>query len=183
MASKRNQLSGTRGAAMVVRRNAAASWMRVARFPSCHHNGGMPRISTTVSKRLRTMMSELQELRRIRGEYQRLVTTLQELGLAGGQQLRMSTRAMAGGGRNGPAGKRFRSSQAEIDSQYQSLVAACGSAWMSREEICRKAGLEPRRCIVAFKRLTDGFEADGRKVKALLESNGKRGLGGAYRKA
>lgn len=168
---------------MAVRRNAAATWVRIARFRFCHHNGGMPRISTTVSKRLRTMMNELQELRRIRGEYERLVATLQELGLAGGQQLRMSTRAMAAGGRGGQGGKRFRSSQAEIDAQYQALAAACGSAWLTREQICQKAGFEPGRCIAAFKRLTEGFEADGRKVKALLESNGKRGLGGAYRKA
>ena len=129
------------------------------------------------------MMSELQELRRIRGDYQRLVDTLQELGIAGGQNLRMSSRNLTGASRGGTAGKRYRSSPAEMESQYKALAAACGAAWMSREAICQKAGLDPKRCAAAFKRLTEGYEADGKKVKALVESNGKRGLGGAYRKA
>ena len=142
----------------------------------------MPRYTTTVAKRLRTMMTELQELRRIRGEYERLVGTLQELGISGGQSLRQSARLVSAGARNG-GGKRYRSSPAEMETQYKALASACGSAWMSRDAICQKAGLDPKRCAAAFKRLTEGYEADGKKVKALLESNGKRGLGGAYRKA
>ncbi|NBQ89183.1 MAG: hypothetical protein EBU07_17315 [Betaproteobacteria bacterium] len=145
-------------------------------------NAGMPRYTTTVAKRLRTMMTELQELRRIRGEYERLVGTLQELGISGGQSLRQSARLVSAGARNG-GGKRYRSSPAEMETQYKALASACGSAWMSRDAICQKAGLDPKRCAAAFKRLTEGYEADGKKVKALLESNGKRGLGGAYRKA
>ena len=141
----------------------------------------MPRYTTTVAKRLRTMMAELQELRRIRGEYERLVGTLQELGISGGQTLRQSPRLVAAGARGG--GKRYRSSPAEMESQYKALASACGGAWMSRDAICQKAGLDPKRCAAAFKRLTEGYEADGKKVKAMLESNGKRGLGGAYRKA
>ena len=142
----------------------------------------MPRYTTTVAKRLRTIMSELHELRRIRGEYERLVTTLQELGISGGQNLRQSARLVAAGARSG-GGKRYRSSPAEMESQCKALASACGAAWMSRDAICQKAGLDPKRCAAAFKRLTDGYEVDGKKVKALLESNGKRGLGGAYRKA
>lgn len=129
------------------------------------------------------MMSELQELRRVRGEYERLVSTLQELGIAGGRNLRQAARVAAGNGRNGAAGKRYRSSPAEMESQCKALAAAANSTWMSRDAICDKAGLDPKRCAAAFKRLTDGYEVDGKKVKALLESNGKRGLGGAYRKA
>lgn len=143
----------------------------------------MPRYTTTVAKRLRTMMTELHELRRVRGEYERLVSTLQELGITGGQNLRTSARITAGHGRTGTAGKRYRSSPAEMESQYKALASACGGSWMSREAICQKAGLDPKRCAAAFKRLTEGYEADGKKVKALVESNGKRGLGGAYRKA
>jgi hypothetical protein len=141
----------------------------------------MPRYTTTVAKRLRTMMAELQELRRIRGEYERLVSTLQELGISGGQNLRQSNRTTLLGVRAG-AGKRYRSSPAEMDKQYAALASACSGTWMSRDAICQKAGLDPKRCAAAFKRLTDGYEADGKKVKALLESNGKRGMGGAYRK-
>lgn len=143
----------------------------------------MPRYTTTVAKRLRTMMAELHELRRIRGEYERLVSTLQELGISGGQNLRQSARIASGNGRPGNAGKRYRSSPAEMENQYKALVSACGGSWMSREAICQKAGLDPKRSAAAFKRLTEGYEVDGKKVKALLESNGKRGLGGAYRKA
>ena len=129
------------------------------------------------------MMSELHELRRIRGEYERLVGTLQELGITGGQNLRMAARTPFSVSRNGSAGKRYRSSPSEMESQYKALAAACGAAWMSRDAICQKAGLDPKRCAAAFKRLTEGYEIDGKKVKAMLESNGKRGLGGAYRKA
>jgi hypothetical protein len=155
----------------------------IAQFHVSVHNHGMPRYTTTVAKRLRTMMAELQELRRVRGEYERLVSTLQELGISGGQNLRASARIAAGHGRSGGGGKRYRSSPAEMESQCKALASACGASWMSREDICQKAGLDPKRCAAAFKRLTDGYEADGKKVKALLESNGKRGLGGAYRKA
>ena len=36
----------------------------------------------------------------------------------------------------GTAGKRYRSSPAEMESQCKALAAACGGAWMTREQIC-----------------------------------------------
>jgi hypothetical protein len=50
------------------------------------------------------------------------------------------------------------------------------------EQICKAAGLDPKAANSAFRRLVLGYKRDGKKVAPALESNGKRGTEGRYRK-
>jgi len=143
----------------------------------------MPRYTTTVAKKLRTLMTELHDLRRVRNEYHHLVSVLQDIGLSGKQTLRTASRTVTKPARVGKSGKRYRSSPAEIEKHYKALCLACNATWMSRDELCKKAGFHSKACSAAFQRLAEGYELDGKKVKPCVETNGKRGLGGAYRKA
>ena len=62
------------------------------------------------------------------------------------------------------------------------LLSSIPSAWSTKEQICKAAGLDPKAANSAFRRLVLGYKRDGKSVPAALESNGKRGTEGRYRK-
>jgi hypothetical protein len=49
--------------------------------------------------------------------------------------------------------------------------------------VCRAAGLDPTEANSAFRRLVLGYSRGGKKVHPAIETNGKRGIEGRYRKA
>jgi hypothetical protein len=77
---------------------------------------------------------------------------------------------------------RVRAPSAEVDSMTAKLMASLPSAWSTKEDICKGAGLDPKAANSAFRRLVLGYRRDGKKVGPALESNGKRGTEGRYRK-
>ena len=80
-------------------------------------------------------------------------------------------------------GARFRTSADAVDKMYKALTAAAPADWKSKEEICKAAGLNPSKCVAAWKRAMEGAKAaDGTVYKPILKSNGSRGLAGRYRK-
>ena len=81
------------------------------------------------------------------------------------------------------AGKRFRTTAAEVDRMTAALADAAPSEWRTKAEIVQAAGLTLEASAAAWKRVTEGYEKDGTTHPAVLHSNGMRGLGGRYRKA
>jgi hypothetical protein len=75
-----------------------------------------------------------------------------------------------------------RAPSAEVDAMTAKLMATLPSAWSTKEQICKAAGLDPKAANSAFRRLVLGYKRDGKKVAPALESNGKRGTEGRYRK-
>ncbi|MBL9141910.1 MAG: hypothetical protein JNK53_08600 [Phycisphaerae bacterium] len=144
---------------------------------------------------IRHLVTEVRDLRTLREKYNKLVHehhgllgTLKDLSA----ELGTSARKAWGSYRNekgAPAPTasgyrtRVRASSNSVDTQYDKLVAVIPTAWTSKNDICKAAGLDPRQSNTAFRRLVTGFKRDGKNHPARLESNGKRGTEGRYRKA
>jgi len=134
-----------------------------------------------VSKKLKAMVSELKDLREVRRDFEKLLNTLYELGLSAKITLRRSNKASPDGTNKGAP--RYRSTNKELLEQYKMLSKKLPAQWSTREEICKAAGLDPKTVDVPFMWLVKGGKDGNKKVmKPLLEGNGRRGLGGAYKK-
>lgn len=145
-----------------------------------------------ISEEIRTLAAEVKDLRSLRSKYEQLMT--EHNGLLGA--LRELSTELAGDARaawndyrkgRGAAGAlpgrtRVRAPSSEVDSMTAKLMASLPSAWSTKDEICKGAGLDPKAANSAFRRLVLGYRRDGKKVAAALESNGKRGTEGRYRK-
>jgi len=145
-----------------------------------------------ISDEIRTLAAEVKDLRSLRSKYEQLMT--EHNGLLGA--LRELSTELAGDARaawndyrkgRGAAGAlpgrtRVRAPSSEVDSMTAKLLASLPSAWSTKDEICKGAGLDPKAANSAFRRLVLGYRRDGKKVAAALESNGKRGTEGRYRK-
>lgn len=83
----------------------------------------------------------------------------------------------------GKGGKRLRTTAADVDKMYKALAAKAPADWKTKKEIISSAGLKLDGAAAAWKRATEGYEADGKKHAAVLKSNGSRGLKGRYRRA
>jgi len=140
---------------------------------------------------IRTLASEVKDLRTLRSKYDQLVA--EHNGLLG--SLRELTSALAGSAREawndyrggkpvhfGAARPRIRAASADVDAMTSKLNASLPTAWSTKEQICKAAGLDPKAANSAFRRLVLGYIRGGKKVAASLESNGKRGVEGRYRK-
>lgn len=140
---------------------------------------------------IRTLASEVKDLRTLRSKYDQLVA--EHNGLLG--SLRELTTALAGSAREawndyrggkpvhfGAARPRIRAASADVDEMTAKLNASLPTAWSTKEQICKAAGLDPKAANSAFRRLVLGYIRGGKKVAASLESNGKRGVEGRYRK-
>ncbi len=145
-----------------------------------------------ISSDIRALAAEVKDLRSLRSKYDQLLAehdgllgALRELSseLAGSaraawDQYRKGSRAPTGG----MPRSRVRAPSAEVDAMTAKLVASLPSAWSTKEQICKSAGLDPKAANSAFRRLVLGYRRDGKKVAPALESNGKRGTEGRYRK-
>jgi hypothetical protein len=142
-----------------------------------------------VTKDIRSLISEVRDLRTLRTKYDALVR--EHHGLLGA--LRELSSELATGARSAwndyrhgaPAGgtrQRVRAPSSAVDGMTAKLLASLPSAWSTKEQICKAAGLDPRAANSAFRRLVLGYKRDGKSVAAALESNGKRGTEGRYRK-
>ena len=78
---------------------------------------------------------------------------------------------------------RVRAASAEVDAMTAKLLASLPTAWSTKQEVCRAAGLDPTEANSAFRRLVLGYSRGGKKVHPAIETNGKRGIEGRYRKA
>ena len=78
---------------------------------------------------------------------------------------------------------RIRAASADVDAMTAKLLAALPTAWSTKQEVCRAAGLDPTTANSAFRRLVLGYRRGGKKVPPAIETNGKRGIEGRYRKA
>lgn len=147
---------------------------------------------------VRKLVTEVRDLRSLRERYDALVAehngllgTLKDLSSELGTSARnawTTYRSGRGGapataGVGGRSRARVRTSSSLVDTQYEKLTAAIPTAWSSKNDICKAAGLDPRQCNTAFRRLVTGFKRGGKTFAAKLESNGKRGTEGRYRKA
>jgi hypothetical protein len=144
-----------------------------------------------ISGELRAMAAEVRDLRSLRGKYEKLLTehngllgALRDLSseLASGARAAWNDYRRGGRAAVGGARVRVRAPSAEVDSMTAKLVATLPSAWSTKEQICKAAGLDPKAANSAFRRLVLGYKRDGKKVAPALESNGKRGTEGRYRK-
>lgn len=148
-----------------------------------------------------SLVSEVRDLRTLRDRYQNLLQehngllgTLKDLSAELGTSARKAWTNYRGGAT--PAGSssssaagatttfhtRVRTSSQLVDTQYDKFVDTLPSGWTSKEDICKAAGLDPRGANTAFRRLVTGFKRDGKNTPPRLESNGKRGTEGRYRK-
>ena len=141
----------------------------------------MSQSTVQVGKKLKAMVSELKDLRIVRRDYEKLLETLQELGLCAKRNLRKASQSSPASVNKG--GPRYRSTNKELLEQYKMLSKKLPAQWSTREEICKTAGLDPKTVDVPFMWLVKGGKDGNKKVmKPLLEGNGRRGLGGAYKK-
>lgn len=138
------------------------------------------------------LVREVRDLRSVREKYQQLLHehngllgTLKDLSSELGTSARRAWDNYRGG--KAPAGggvstRRARTASAHVDGQYEKLCSVIPTAWTSKEDICKAAGLDPQDANTAFRRLVTGFKRGGKSHPAKLESNGKRGTEGRYRK-
>ena len=137
------------------------------------------------------MAAEVRDLRTFRSKYEKLLAehngllgALRDLSgeLASGARAAWSDYRRSGRGIGGIARQRVRAPSTEVDAMTAKLVASLPTAWSTKEQICKAAGLDPKAANSAFRRLVLGYKRDGKKVAPALESNGKRGTEGRYRK-
>ena len=143
---------------------------------------------------IRSLAAEVKDLRSLRSKYETLLAdhngllgALRELSSELAGSARAAWNDYRGGRGPGKAQSarlrpRIRAASAEVDSMTAKLVAALPSAWSTKEQICKAAGLDPKAANSAFRRLVLGYTRAGKKVAPALESNGKRGTEGRYRK-
>ena len=142
----------------------------------------------TVSHDIRSLVAEVRDLRSLRSKYDQLVRehsgllgALRELSSELATEARSAWKDYRGGGAAGTR-QRVRAPSSEVDSMTSKLTASIPSGWSTKEQICKAAGLDPRKANSAFRRLVLGYKRNGKAVAAVLESNGKRGTEGRYRK-
>ncbi len=153
---------------------------------------GTRRTKRGVAFDLSSLVSEVRDLRTLRDRYQALLHehngllgTLKDLSSELGTSAKNAwTNYRSGGATPASASyrPRVRTSSQDVDAQYDKIVENLPSGWSSKEAICSAAGLTPSEANTAFRRLVTGFKRDGKNHPALLESNGKRGTEGRYRK-
>ncbi len=147
---------------------------------------------------IRNLVTEVRDLRTLRTKYNSLMQehhgllgTLKDLSAELGTSARKAWGNYSYKGDKGAKGAavtgtyrtRVRTSSELVDTQFDKLVAVIPTAWTSKNDICKAAGLNPKDANTAFRRLVTGFKRDGKNHPARLESNGKRGTEGRYRKA
>lgn len=148
--------------------------------------------ATSIAGDIRSLAAEVRDLRSLRTQYNTLLS--EHHGLLGA--LRGLSKELAGGarsawdkyqnGRNsrlkpGRGVGRARNSK-DLDAMTEKLLAVMPGKWSTKNEICQAAGLEVGACAPAFRRLVVGYIKDGKKIPAVLEANGQRGVRGRYRK-
>lgn len=152
--------------------------------------------SSSLASRVRSLLADRRELERLRRENAALLVEIKGLRqdsaevakLLGGSgrgpgRPRGSGKSAGGAKRVGKGGKRFRTTAADVEQMYKALVAKAPSDWKTKREIISAAGLKHDAATAAWKRVTEGYESDGKKHAAVLKSNGSRGMKGRYRKA
>ena len=145
--------------------------------------------SRLISQDIRALITEVKDLRTLRTKYDQLVA--EHHGLLGA--LRDLSSELASGARTAwndyrkaspalGARQRVRAPSSAVDDMTSKLMDALPSAWSTKEQICKSAGLDAKAANSAFRRLVLGYKRGGKSVPAALESNGKRGTEGRYRK-
>jgi len=154
--------------------------------------------STSLASRLRSLIAGSKDADRLRKENAALLIEIKALRqdaadiakLLGGSG-RGPGRPRGPGAKRGPGrpkkmgkgGKRFRSTAAQVKAMHAALVKAAPGDWKTKAEIVKSAGLSLDSSKAAWKWATEGTTIDGKKVAAVLKSNGARGMKGRYRKA
>lgn len=150
---------------------------------------GRPRNVTTD---IRKLVGEVRDLRTLRDKYNQLMRehdgllgAIRDLSAELGTSARKTWASYRGGASASAAAfrTRVRTSSGDVDSQYDKLLTVLPSGWTSKQDICKAAGLDPKQCNTAFRRLVTGFKRGGKSHPAKLQSNDKRGTEGRYRKA
>jgi hypothetical protein len=146
------------------------------------------------------LAAEVKDLRSLRAKYDQLlaehhglVGALRELSTELAGSARSAWKQYRAGGKGGMASMtssstlmgrpRVRAASAEVDAMTAKLLASLPTAWSTKQEVCRAAGLDPTEANSAFRRLVLGYTRGGKKVHPAIETNGKRGIEGRYRKA
>ncbi|MBM4112456.1 MAG: hypothetical protein FJ253_03630 [Phycisphaerae bacterium] len=151
----------------------------------------MPKSSNSLQRQLESMVKELSELRALKvahdqlsGAYENLTKLVaRATGFSLGRPRGPGRPKGSGAVRRSRGGKRYRSSAAEVQKAYAALASKAGKDWITKEQLCKAAGVKPASVAAAWKRLMEGYKgSDGKMVKPVLESNGSRGLKGRYRK-
>ena len=142
---------------------------------------------------IRSLAAEVKDLRSLRAKYDQLLS--EHHGLVGA--LRELSTELAGSARTAwkqyRSGKvssttvmgrpRVRAASTEVDAMTAKLLASLPTAWSTKQEVCHAAGLDPTEANSAFRRLVLGYSRGGKKAHPAIETNGKRGIEGRYRKA
>jgi hypothetical protein len=188
--SKRSSAAGKPAAR--TRTTARTSARRASRTAETVH----PKMhAKSVAQDIRALVAEVRDLRSMREKYNQLLSehngllgTLRGLSneLADSARTAWNDYRATGGKPGAPAGRgkrRVRTSSADVDAMTAKLLSCVPSEWKTKEEICAAAGLDPKTANTAFRRLVMGYMRQGKKVAPVLESNGKRGTDGRYRRA
>ena len=161
------------------------------------------RTASSITGDIRFLAAEVKDLRSLRAKYDQLlaehhglVGALRELSTELAGSARSAWKQHRTGGKSGKIGKgsmtssstlmgrpRVRAASAEVDAMTAKLLASLPTAWSTKQEVCRAAGLDPTEANSAFRRLVLGYSRGGKKVHPAIETNGKRGIEGRYRKA
>ena len=154
------------------------------------------RSASSITGDIRSLAAEVKDLRSLRAKYDQLlaehhglVGALRELSTELAGSARTAWNQYRGGnaklnGSSTQLGRpRVRAASAEVDAMTAKLLASLPTAWSTKQEVCRAAGLDPTEANSAFRRLVLGYSRGGKKVHPAIETNGKRGIEGRYRKA
>ena len=161
------------------------------------------RTASSITGDIRSLAAEVKDLRSLRAKYDQLlaehhglVGALRELSTELAGSARSAWKQYRAGGKGGKSGMtsmtssstlmgrpRVRAASAEVDAMTAKLLASLPTAWSTKQEVCRAAGLDPTEANSAFRRLVLGYSRGGKKVHPAIETNGKRGIEGRYRKA
>jgi len=132
---------------------------------------------------------EVKDLRSLRSKYDQLLNehngllgALRELSSELAGSARAAWNDYRRGGTAGGERRRVRAPSTAVDAMTAKLLEHLPTAWSTKEQICKAAGLDPRAANSAFRRLVLGYKRGGKQVPAALQSNGKRGTEGRYRK-
>ena len=161
------------------------------------------RTASSITGDIRFLAAEVKDLRSLRAKYDQLlaehhglVGALRELSTELAGSARSAWKQYRAGGKGGKGSMtsmtssstlmgrpRVRAASAEVDAMTAKLLASLPTAWSTKQEVCRAAGLDPTEANSAFRRLVLGYTRGGKKVHPAIETNGKRGIEGRYRKA
>jgi len=161
------------------------------------------RTTSSITGDIRSLAAEVKDLRSLRAKYDQLlvehhglVGALRELSTELAGSARSAWKQYRAGGKGGKGSMtsmtssstlmgrpRVRAASAEVDAMTAKLLASLPTAWSTKQEVCRAAGLDPTEANSAFRRLVLGYTRGGKKVHPAIETNGKRGIEGRYRKA